>query len=70
MMRQLTDQEKQQYQRMLDLSQMARQRYLAAGGDPNLSSGSLHHNSYMTPDELHEFLELARQFGTETDDRL
>jgi hypothetical protein len=62
-MKQLTESEKQKYQRMLELCAIARQRYLDAGGDPQTSSGSLNDNSYMTTEERHEFLELGRQLA-------
>lgn len=61
--RNLTESQQQLYQRMLELSSLARQRYLAAGGDPKRSSGSLHQNSFMTEAEKQEFLELARQLA-------
>jgi hypothetical protein len=62
-MKQLTESEKQKYQRMLELCAIARQRYLDAGGDPGTSSGSLNDNSYMTSAEKQEFLELGRQLS-------
>lgn len=65
--RDLTELKQQLYQRMLELSNLARQRYLAAGGDPKRSSGSLHQNSYMTPEERAEFLELARQLASDSE---
>ncbi len=52
--------QKQQYQRMIELLDKARYRYLEAGGDPKRASGSLHGNSYMTAEEKQEFLELGR----------
>jgi hypothetical protein len=55
--------QKQQYQRMIELSDKARHRYLEAGGDPKRASGSLHGNSYMTAEEKQEFLELGRQLS-------
>lgn len=63
-MREPTELEKQQYQRLIELSDMARQRYLNAGGDPRRSAGSLHGNDYLTDEERKEFLQLGRQvFG-------
>lgn len=51
----------QQYQRTIELCQLARQRYLAAGGDPKKSSGTLHKNDYLTEEEKQEFLSIVRQ---------
>jgi hypothetical protein len=59
----LTEQEKRYYQRMLELSRIARQRYLDADGDPHHSSGSLHNNSHMTDEERREFLELGQRLS-------
>jgi hypothetical protein len=63
-MKQLTESDRQKYQRMLELCAIARQRYLDAGGDPQTSSGTLNDNSYMTDVEKQEFLELGRQLST------
>jgi hypothetical protein len=54
---------KQQYQRTIELCQLARQRYLAAGGDPKKSSGTLHNNDCLTEEERQEFLSLVRQLA-------
>jgi hypothetical protein len=62
-MKQLTRLQQQQYQRMIELSTLARQRYLEAGGEPRRASGSLHGNSYMTAEEKQEFLALGRQLS-------
>ncbi|CAA9307684.1 hypothetical protein AVDCRST_MAG92-5595 [uncultured Coleofasciculus sp.] len=62
-MKQLTGLQQQQYQRMIELSTLARQRYLEAGGEPRRASGSLHGNSYMTAEEKQEFLALGRQLS-------
>ena len=68
-MREPTQLEKQQYQRLIELSDMARQRYLNAGGDPRRSAGSLHGNDYLTDEERKEFLQLGRQvFGVQIKD--
>jgi hypothetical protein len=68
-MREPTELEKQQYQRLIELSDMARQRYLNAGGDPRRSAGSLHGNDYLTDEERKEFLQLGRQvFGVQIKD--
>jgi hypothetical protein len=53
----------QQYQRMIELCQIARQRYLDAGGDPRHSSGTLHGNEYLTQEEKEEFFVLGRQLS-------
>ena len=45
---------KQQYQRITELLDLARQRYLDGGGDPNQSSGSLHGEDYLTETEKQE----------------
>jgi hypothetical protein len=58
---------KQQYQRMVELCQLSRQRYLEAGGNPKLSSGTLHHNDYLTDTEKQEFFQLGKQLTTNLD---
>lgn len=55
-MREPTDLEKQQYQRMIELSDLARQRYLDNGGDPQRAADE----KYMTDEEKKEFFELGR----------
>ncbi len=52
---------KQIYQRMIELCQLSRQRYLDAGGKATLSSGTLHNNDYLTKEEKEEFFILGRQ---------
>lgn len=52
---------KQQYQRLVAIFDMARQRYLDDGGDPNKSSGSLHGNDYLTEEEKKEIRSLTEQ---------
>ncbi|NEO45748.1 MAG: hypothetical protein F6K55_17095 [Moorea sp. SIO4A3] len=59
-MKPLSELQQQQYQRMIELSTLARKRYLDSGGDPNRASGSLHNENYMTAEEQQEFLVLAR----------
>jgi hypothetical protein len=55
---------KQQYQRMIVLSDLARQRYLDAGGDPQKCPQGLKNDDYLTEEERREFLTLGRQiFG-------
>ncbi|MFB2893545.1 hypothetical protein ACE1CI_11595 [Aerosakkonemataceae cyanobacterium BLCC-F50] len=55
-MREPTELEKQQYQRMIELSDLARKRYLEAGGDSRRAAD----DKYMTAQEKKEFLELGR----------
>ena len=40
-MRETTEIEKQQYQRLKEIFAIGRERYLKAGGNPRLSAGSL-----------------------------
>ncbi|HEY9908541.1 MAG TPA: hypothetical protein V6D18_13155 [Thermosynechococcaceae cyanobacterium] len=61
--KELTESQQKLYQRLQELSKVARQRYLDAGGDPLRSSGDLHSNSHMTDAEKQEFLTLARQLS-------
>ncbi|HBL11988.1 MAG TPA: hypothetical protein DD379_11375 [Cyanobacteria bacterium UBA11162] len=58
-----TELRNQVYQRMIKLCQIARQRYLEAGGDPRRSSGTLHRNDYLTDEEQQEFLVLGRKLS-------
>lgn len=55
-MREPTQLEKQQYQRMIELSDIVRQRYLDAGGNPRRSADE----KYMTAEEKQEFFKLGR----------
>jgi len=60
-----TELKKQQYQRLNDIFDIARQRYIDDGGDPNRSSGSLHGNEYLTEEEKREIRYLGDQvFGS------
>jgi hypothetical protein len=64
-MRDPTQLEQQQYQRMVELSHLARQRYLAAGGNPHRAADE----SLLSPEEKAEFLTLGRQlFGVHLSD--
>ncbi|NER35542.1 MAG: hypothetical protein F6J93_16380 [Oscillatoria sp. SIO1A7] len=64
-MKEPTEMKTQQYQRMIELSDLARQRYLDAGGDPRRSADE----RYMTDEEKKEYFELGRQvFGVEIRD--
>jgi hypothetical protein len=53
------ERKKQQYQKLIEIFDTARQRYIDDGGDPNRSSGSLHGNDYLTPEEKKEIRNLA-----------
>ncbi|MBC6418685.1 MAG: hypothetical protein GDA44_07755 [Prochloron sp. SP5CPC1] len=55
-MKEHTNLEKQQYQRMIELSDLARQRYLESGGDPHHSAD----DKYLTAAEKKEFFALGR----------
>lgn len=59
---------RQQYQRLTEIFDIARQRYLDAGGHPRRSPGSLHGNDYLTDEEKQEIRYLGDQvFGTYPD---
>ena len=60
-MRDPTELEKKQYQRLREIFATGRQRYLKAGGEPRLSAGSLNGQDYLTEAEKKEILELGRQ---------
>lgn len=56
---------KQHYQRLTEIFDIARQRYLDDGGDPHQSSGSLHGDDYLTDEEKQEIRYLGnRVFGS------
>lgn len=55
-MRESKEIEKQWYGRMVELADLARQRYLDAGGDPRRAAD----DTYMTDEEKKEYLELGR----------
>ncbi|RUT06245.1 hypothetical protein DSM106972_034510 [Dulcicalothrix desertica PCC 7102] len=64
-MKEPTQKQKQQYQRLNELFAQARSRYLDAGGDPRRPVD----NSYLTEEERKEALELGAQiFGVEVKD--
>ena len=64
-MKEPTEMKTQQYQRIIELSDLARQRYLDAGGDPRRAADE----RYMTDEEKKEYFELGRQvFGVEIRD--
>jgi hypothetical protein len=56
-MKQATQQQQQQYQRLNEIFAQARQRYLAAGGNPQRAAD----NSYLTDEEKKEAFELGAQ---------
>lgn len=60
-MRETTEIEKQQYQRMKEIFAIGRERYLKAGGDPRLSAGSLNQQDYLTDAEKKEVIKLGQQ---------
>lgn len=60
-MRRPTEREKEQYQRLQAIFALGRQRYLNAGGNPNLSGGSLNNQDYLTDAEKQELLEIGKQ---------
>lgn len=63
-MRQPTALEQQQYQRLGELLDLARQRYLEAGGDPRHSVGDLKGQNHLSDEERQELFRLGRQaFG-------
>ncbi len=64
-MRKPTELEQQQYERLVELSHLARQRYLEAGGDPHRAADE----SLLSGEEKTEFLKLGRQvFGVQLSD--
>lgn len=63
-MREPTELEKKQYERLQELTAIARQRYLDAGGDPRRCPSGRNGDDYMTDEERQESIELTRQiFG-------
>jgi hypothetical protein len=61
-MKEPTAQQKQQYERLRDIFAQARQRYLAAGGEPQRAAD----NRHLTDEEKKEACELGTQlFGVE-----
>lgn len=57
---------RQQYQRLTEIFDIARQRYLDAGGDPTRSSGSLHGDGFLSDEEKAEIRALGKQLFAET----
>lgn len=62
-MTELTELQKQQYQRMIQLSDIARQRYLDEGGDPQRRRSGRQGDDYLTQSERQEFFALGRQLS-------
>lgn len=60
-MRQPTALEQQQYQRLSELLGIARQRYLAAGGDPRHPPSGLNGDDYLSDVERQEVFALGHQ---------
>lgn len=64
-MREPTELEKQQYQKLTEIFALARQRYLEAGGDPRRAAD----NRYLTNKEKKEAFDLGEQvFGVQIKD--
>jgi hypothetical protein len=59
----MNDLRKQKYERFKELFEIARQRYLDAGGDPKHSSGTLHKNDYLTDEERQELFKLGSELS-------
>lgn len=59
-MREPTELEKKQYARLQELTAIARQRYLDAGGDPKRCPSGRKGDDYMTDEERKESIELTR----------
>ncbi|BAU15544.1 unknown protein [Leptolyngbya sp. NIES-3755] len=64
-MTQPTNLKRQQYQRLTEIFDTARQRYLEAGGDPSRSSGSLHGDEFLSDEEKAEIRALGKQLFPE-----
>lgn len=68
-MREPTELEKQQYEKIGEIAALGRQRYLDAGGDPRRCPSGLHGDDYLTDAERQEILALARKvFGVNAKD--
>lgn len=62
-MREPTEQEKQQDARLMEILTTARQRYLAAGGDPQRPPSGREGDDYLTVAERQEALVLMRKLA-------
>ncbi len=60
-MREPTERETEQYQKLIELFTQARQRYLETGGNPHQSGGSLNQRDCLTEQEKQEIRELRKQ---------
>lgn len=68
-MREPTELEKQQYERLGEIAALGRQRYLNAGGDPKRCPSGVNGDDYLSQEERQELLLLARKvFGIYTKD--
>lgn len=65
-MTQPADLKRQQYQRLTEILDTARQRYLEAGGDPTRSSGSLYGDEFLSDEEKAEIRSLGQQLFPQT----
>lgn len=60
-MKELTEQEKKQYERLQQLLRLSRQRYLDAGGDPRKRPSGRQGDDYLTDEERQEVLTIVRR---------
>jgi hypothetical protein len=60
------DTKKQQYHRLQEIFNLARQRYLEDGGDPHHSGGGITGKDYLTDAEKQEIRSLGNQVFGET----
>ncbi|MCL1473778.1 hypothetical protein [Argonema antarcticum] len=60
-MREPTELEQKQYQRLREIFATARKRYLDAGGDPKRPGGSLNGQDCLTAEEKQEIVALGKQ---------
>jgi hypothetical protein len=60
-MREPTELEKKQYQRLQEIFATARNRYLKAGGDPKRAGGILNGQDCLTTEEKQEIVKLGKQ---------
>ncbi len=60
-MREPTELETRQYQRLIEIFAIARKRYLSDGGDPKRPGGILNGKDCLTTEEKQEIIELGKQ---------
>ena len=60
-MREPTELEKKQYQRLQEIFAIARNRYLRAGGNPKRAGGILNGQDYLSLEEKQEIIKLGKQ---------